>query len=319
MRLYSDLALQYLRWPPSARPRARILCVHGWVYNCATFANLAPQLASQLSADVVALDLAGHGRSDHRTTSSNYSILAYAHDLVLALDALEASLWTGEAVPIVLVGHSMGGGLCSVLAGSYPDRFSALVLIDNIGLSARPAADAPAIFRNAVASLRAGGASLSAGAPAAGPPTPYASVEDAVQQRLKTVTLHPGAQSLSHAAAELLVRRALVEVPAASSGADTQYRFGHDRRIVGPSLLFAVEDHARAFLAAVRCPTLVVRAINGWPLADDVREARIAALARLSYVSLPGSHHLHLDPDTAPAVCRTVVEFVGNNLVNTAK
>ena len=43
----------------------RALCLHGWLDNAASFIPLAPLLKP---LDLVALDMAGHGHSQHRPT-----------------------------------------------------------------------------------------------------------------------------------------------------------------------------------------------------------------------------------------------------------
>ena len=301
--IYPELALAFRRFSAGASASAlKILCLHGWVDNCATFDVLAPALAAHLGAEVVCVDLAGHGHSAHRLASAPYLILSYAHDVLLVLDALGPAWVSG----VGLVGHSMGGGIASALAGAFPDRFRALVLLDNLGLSPRAAADAPAIFRIAVLSQQQQLLQKPSGSSSV-----YASSDLAVDQRLLTVRQHPGSQTLSREAAERLVRRALVEVPGVAAGA---VRFRHDRRITAPTLLYTAEEQVHAFLRAIACPTLLVTALNGWPVDKALYAARLDALrsgtATLSYASLPGSHHLHLDPDTAPAVIDAVVGFM---------
>ena len=59
------LALAGLRWHAGAA--CRVLCVHGWLDNAASFSEIAPLLPG---CDIVALDLPGHGRSSHRGAGS---------------------------------------------------------------------------------------------------------------------------------------------------------------------------------------------------------------------------------------------------------
>jgi pimeloyl-ACP methyl ester carboxylesterase len=341
LRLTADLSLAYVRHSPAAAPAAlRVLCAHGWVDNAASFALLAPALATRLRADVVCLDLAGHGRSGHRAPSAVYSALHYAADVVRAAE--ELGWWSAAAgapeegggapqAPLVLVGHSMGAGLVSAVAGAFPERVAALVMLDGLGLVTRAPAEAPATFRAACVALRELQRSRGGGGGGGGGGG-YSSVADAVDQRLATVARHPGSQTLSRAAAEALVLRALDELPppAPAEGAaapspppqqqqqqqlspPSRFVFRHDRRIMAPSLLSATEDIALAFLRGVRCPTLYVSARNGWPFAASALQERLAALggaAQLAHEHLAGSHHLHLDADTGPAVAAAVVDFL---------
>lgn len=53
----------------------------------------------------------------------------------------------------------------------------------------------------------------------------------------------------------------------------------------------------QAFLRAVRCPVLLLRAAQGWPIDAELAAARLACLAQLDRRVLPGCHHVHLvDP-----------------------
>lgn len=78
-----------------------------------------PALRRLPGTRVCALDLPGHGRSQGR----GRDLMAdYAADLIEFLDAL--------TVPrVVLVGHSMGGGIAQLVALSAPGRVAGLVLI----------------------------------------------------------------------------------------------------------------------------------------------------------------------------------------------
>lgn len=68
-----------------------------------------------------------------------------------------------------------------------------------------------------------------------------------------------------------------------------------------------------AYLQALQAETLLVSAENGWPMPAAEAERRRALLTDrglLTDVHLPGSHHLHLDPETAPSVAETVEKFL---------
>jgi len=70
-------------------------------------------------ADVYALDLPGHGRSEGAGRSS---ISAYRDFLLAFLDALGLER-------AVVVGHSMGGAIALDFALHYPDRLAGLILV----------------------------------------------------------------------------------------------------------------------------------------------------------------------------------------------
>ena len=118
------LALATLRWRNG--DAHRVLCVHGWLDNAASFSRLAPLLAG---CDVVALDLPGHGRSAHRGAGTLQYFVEYVADVVAALDALG---WDDA----VLLGHSMGGGIATAVAAAAPARVRRLCLVE--GLAPQP-------------------------------------------------------------------------------------------------------------------------------------------------------------------------------------
>jgi pimeloyl-ACP methyl ester carboxylesterase len=77
------------------------------------------------SRRAVALDLPGHGHSEAPPTG-DYTIAGMAGDVAAAVDRLNLDR-------LVLVGHSLGGGVALEYAGAYPDRIVALLLVDPIG------------------------------------------------------------------------------------------------------------------------------------------------------------------------------------------
>ena len=92
-------------------------------------------------ANVYALDLPGHGRSDGMGRSS---IAAYRDFLLAFLDGLDLER-------AVAVGHSMGGAIALDLALHYPDRLAGLVLVSS-GARLRVA---PAILTGILADFEA--------------------------------------------------------------------------------------------------------------------------------------------------------------------
>jgi pimeloyl-ACP methyl ester carboxylesterase len=82
-------------------------------------------------ADLAAIDLPGFGRSLQRSSSPESSSLdRLAEQVIWAANALD---WRE---PLLLIGHSHGGGVAQVVAARYPDRVRALVLIASLGAPA---------------------------------------------------------------------------------------------------------------------------------------------------------------------------------------
>ncbi|GAB5492618.1 MAG: alpha/beta hydrolase [Phototrophicaceae bacterium] len=71
------------------------------------------------SLEAIALDLSGHGSSPKHDSSS---IEDYAEDVIAFLDTLNLE-------KVIVVGHSMGGGIAQQIALDYPERLQGLILI----------------------------------------------------------------------------------------------------------------------------------------------------------------------------------------------
>jgi alpha-beta hydrolase superfamily lysophospholipase len=108
-------ALHVARWAvPSARYLA-VLC-HGYGEHLGRYDHVAAALGDH-GAAVVGFDLVGHGRSEGERV--------LIHDFDQVVDDLEVVIgWARAAVPelpVVLIGHSMGG----MIAARYAQRFGA--------------------------------------------------------------------------------------------------------------------------------------------------------------------------------------------------
>lgn len=269
-----DLELPHLRlaareWGPSeASP---VLALHGWLDNAASFDRLAPLLPE---FHVVALDLAGHGRSQHRHPSVVHHFIDWAPEVVAAADALG---WQSFS----LIGHSMGAGISTLVAGTFPDRIEGLVLLEGAGPLAADAARAPSQLASALEDEDRA---------AAAAPKLFPDLETAVQARVRD-------SDLDTEAARLLVERG-------SEVVDGRVRFTHDPRLRTRSRTRLTENQVLAFLANISCPVLAVRALQGWPFPEELVMARLATIRNLETAEIEGGHHVHLThPDrVAPII-----------------
>ena len=116
------LCLQARVWGDPALPR--LLALHGWLDNAASFDRLAPLLCEHFH--IVAIDLPGHGHSDHRPAGAWYHYVDYLGDVLAAADALH---WPTFG----LLGHSLGGAVASALAAACPERIERLFLVEALG------------------------------------------------------------------------------------------------------------------------------------------------------------------------------------------
>ncbi len=98
-----------------------VVLVHCWCGNQGFWADAMADLARDHR--VLAVDLAGHGRSG--LAREDYTMQAFAGDVLAAMDAV------GLARAVV-VGHSMGGSVALAMAMQAPDRVHRIVGIDNL-------------------------------------------------------------------------------------------------------------------------------------------------------------------------------------------
>ncbi|MHA6637428.1 alpha/beta fold hydrolase [Stutzerimonas frequens] len=250
----------HLYGPEDGQP---VIALHGWLDNAATFARLAPRLQG---LRIVALDLPGHGHSDHRPVGASYNIWDYAHDV---LQVAEQFGWKRFS----LLGHSMGAIVSVLLAGALPERIERLALIDGVIPYTGEADEAPQKLGAAIEALLAVDDKRK---------PVYATFDQAVAARMK------GVGAVSHEAAQLLAQRGLMPVPGG-------YTWRTDARLMLPSAMRLTRAHALAFVERVACPASLVLAEGGLMTQPELR----SLVQRLPFAvrELPGGHHLHLDDE----------------------
>lgn len=104
--------------PPGERA---IVLLHGYSASIEWWEEVAPQLARDRR--VVAIDLVGHGGSESPSEPRQFQAGGQA-------DAVRNALTVLGIRQAVLVGHSMGGGVASVLADRYPELVERVVVSD---------------------------------------------------------------------------------------------------------------------------------------------------------------------------------------------
>ena len=110
--------IHYLEWGSPDQPG--LVLVHGGAAHAHWWSFLAPMFAADWH--VVALDLSGHGDSDHRKT--------YSHDLWAGeiMTLIQASNFPG---PPVVVGHSLGGLITIYTAARFGAELAGAVIVDS--------------------------------------------------------------------------------------------------------------------------------------------------------------------------------------------
>lgn len=252
----------------------RVLALHGWLDNAASFIPLAQHLHG---IDLVAIDQPGHGRSAHLPPGTDYSFVGAINAI---LDVADGLGWQQFA----LLGHSMGGGISSLIAAACPERIERLVAIEALGALAEVPEHTVGRMREAVAAHRAiAGKQLRV----------FPDIETAVRARMHAGRV-PGS-GLDVPLVRLLVERGVVQV-------DGGFVWSSDPRLTLPTLTRMTEAQVESLVAGIECPTKVIFGEPAQPyLPDDLRRRRAALLPHGELVVMPGGHHLHMNQAAAVA------------------
>ena len=273
----SSLRLAAKCWGNPENPP--ILGFHGWLDNAATFDHIAPFL-NQFR--LVSLDFPGHGFSDHRPAGSCYHFIDYIFDMLEVLNYLGWDRFS-------LLGHSMGAGVASYLAGTIPDKIDSVVLIDGLGAVTQEAEKMPEIFRESSNQwMKLSKKKLPI----------YDDFESAVKVR------HSFGE-ICEPSARTLVSRGLRSV-------DGGFSWRSDPRLRIRSRHFLTEEQSCALLKEITAPVLLIEAENSkkdpW---KKLYINRISHVKNLQHRIVAGDHHLHLDnPETVAMVIREFVKGV---------
>ena len=110
--------INYLQWGEAGKPG--LVFVHGGAAHSHWWSHIAPTFLPEYQ--VAALDLSGHGDSDHR---DRYDLSLWAAEVNAVIDDLDL-----PSKP-VLIGHSMGGFVTMGTAAILPDLLHGAVIIDS--------------------------------------------------------------------------------------------------------------------------------------------------------------------------------------------
>ncbi|WP_237065828.1 alpha/beta fold hydrolase [Microbulbifer guangxiensis] len=244
-----------------------VLALHGWLDNCASFASLAPLLDG---LDLVAVDMAGHGRSYHRSGDANYNIWEEVEDVIGITHALG---WRRFS----LLAHSRGAVAAMLTAGTFPDRICRLALIDGLVPPPARAEEAPENLARAIAQ-RARYAHRK--------PREFATLDEAVEARKN------GMFRLSDQAALLLVQRGTRDL-------GQRLTWSSDPRLMATSTGKLTSPQVRAFLDRVTMPVRLVLARDG--ILDMIERMRplLSGRDNIAVREMDGGHHLHMEGGAA--------------------
>ena len=224
------------QWGHAQPGIAPLVLAHGWMDVAASWQFMVDAFSEAFFSQrpIVAMDWRGYGLTEAPATDSYWF-----PDYLADLDALLDQLYPGQSID--LVGHSMGGNVVMMYAGSRPERIRRLVNLEGFGMAATNAAQAPSRMTQWLNEIKA--------------------------QREDDNALKPYADAAGVAARLMKTNRRLGQRQAdwlaqhwARPGADGQWRILGDsaHKVVNP-YLFRVEE-ALAMYQRISAPVLAVEA-----------------------------------------------------------
>lgn len=258
------LKLQFWDWGSEGRPS--LILVHGGLDHARNWDWVARELCADYH--VYALDLRGHGNSQHAPGAS-YTLAEHVLDLAALIDII------GDE-KICLIGHSLGGAIVLAYAGIFPERVEKVVSIEGLGPPPALATPAPASqrMRRWIGQIR----QLEKREPRS-----YASLEAAVE-RMKEANPH-----LSDEVARNLTRHGTNW----NSDGSLVWKFDNFVRPF-PPLGYDRKD-AEEIFSRITAPILLFWGEESWAKNPE-EDGRTAPLRNYRVVSVPAAGHwLHHD------------------------
>jgi pimeloyl-ACP methyl ester carboxylesterase len=246
-------SIHYLAW--GEQGRRGLVFVHGGGAHAHWWTHVAAPFADDFR--VLALDLSGHGDSDHRP---GYSLAQWTEEVMAVADA------GGVDGPPVIIGHSMGGFVTIATAALHPDRLAGAIVCDSPVAAPDPEVNAAQLGS------------------AFGVPRTYATL-DAALARFRTV---PPQEHYLDYVVDHVARHSARRVEGG-----WQWKF--DRQIFA-QFAGGLRSSALPYLPRVQCRLALLRSENGLVTADIGAEM-YEQLGRVApVIEIPeAGHHAMLD------------------------
>lgn len=262
-----------------AAPSHVILCLHGYLDNCHSFAPLMSGLALEIASSsespipvVYAVDFAGHGCSSHRSPDAHYHQADYIQDIV-------ALITTQGWDQVTLVGHSMGGIVACSVTAILSETISRLILIETAGPLVDDESNTVTQMRTSIESR------ISASQKLPKQPKNYQAV---LQARMQVSDI-----SISHA--DMLMRRNLrFHQPSNEITVDAPCQWGTDSRLRTVSTLRFTEGQVQNIIEHIMCPVTMIVADEGFDRVKIQAKARADWFNQLNIIHTPGNHYMHM-------------------------
>jgi pimeloyl-ACP methyl ester carboxylesterase len=263
-----------------------IICLHGWLDNLASFYPLAENLSENFH--LLLIDLPGHGLANALPDGGHYYIWQN-------IELLHQLLQQQKLSKAHFLGHSMGGVIASLFAGTFSDQVESLILLDSLGPMVDTSMDAPKQLAKAILD----------GQRASSPLRIFPSTQDALVARKKS---SPG---MSDEALLPIVERNLGEV-------EEGYSWSTDSRLRQASKVRLIEEQVEGFFQEIQAPVQLIIAEQGiipksWL---EKRKTYLANAQRVEQVNIKGHHHFHAEKYGAEESAILIRNFIQTTIEN---
>jgi pimeloyl-ACP methyl ester carboxylesterase len=261
------------------------------VDNSASFSVLAPQLRN---VQCLAIDLAGHGWSEHKAGLADYPLWS---DISAVYAIADQMGWQRFA----LIGHSRGAMMSLLAAGVFPERISHLIMIDSMMPPVVASHQAVERFSNSIKEIQRR---------VKRPLSLYSSYDDAIKARCNSRYA-----PVTSATAVRLADRGLGEV-------DGQFHWHADGKLWAPSNVALSYDMVMAFAQKIAQSSLasllllgdhgLVKMAESNEAVNEVMRSQCEQLIELLSTevhSFDDGHFLHMEK-AASEVANTINTFL---------
>ncbi|MGH7784070.1 MAG: alpha/beta fold hydrolase [Candidatus Binatia bacterium] len=274
------LSIHYLEWgEPVGEP---IVLVHGFLDQAHSWRPFVASLQNKTRQRlwIVAPDCRGHGDSGWVGAGGYYHFPDYVFDLDCVIRNLGVSGFK-------LIGHSMGGSISFLYAGTFPGRVTKLVLIEGVGPPGLHFSDAPGRMKKWIDEVHERGRKHF---------RQYSSVEAGARQLQ---------QSNSRLNAELALDLARAGMKQNVNG-KWIWKFDPLHRTAAPQPFYTKQ--ALEFLRRIDCPVLVVEGKESHQTKRTDKQERFEAISTRKQIVIDQAGHM-LHQDNPEALAAEVSKF----------
>ena len=238
-----------------------VIALHGWLDNSQSFSLLAPELEG---IQLLALDMAGHGHSAHRSADASYHIWDDVREVLLIADAMGWQQFS-------LLGHSRGAIISAMIAAVAPERILSLGLMEGLWPQTIKADRAAKQLTRFIHKFMNKDYSEKG----------YDSIGKMIAMREK------GGFGLSKASAKILVERNAEQ-------REGRFFWRTDKKLMMPSPMMLTEAESKSFIDEIQCPVKLVIAEKGMALMYKDYSERLKRYPRIECCVCEGGHHFHM-------------------------